>query len=260
MTFDLATYKRHAQRLLTDDIDFEAFRAVPLPEPVLRTVRYAHDVEFHTACYLRNLLNTRAHADPDITAFLVMWSYEEYWHGEALAHVLEAHDEVAGAPRVAAIRRSQRRRNAIAPLAWWAFSAPNPHFVAVLMTFGVINEWSTHAGYARMSALSNHPTFEVLLHRIMRQEGRHVDFYLHQARARLAASRAAQRTTRMIVRTMWSPVGHKLVPEAESRHHVRTLFGDAEGRRAAERIDARIDTLPGLDDMHLVSRAVDRYG
>ena len=148
----------------------------------------------------------------------------------------------------------------MAPLAWWAFSAANPDFVTVLMTFGVINEWSTHAGYSRMAALSNHPTFADLLHRIMRQEGRHVDFYLHQARARLSASRTSQRTTRAIVRRLWSPVGHKLVPEAESRHHVRTLFGDSEGRRAAERIDVRIDTLPGLAGMHLVSRAVDRYG
>lgn len=259
MSFDLATYQRRAGRLCVDDIDFDVFRTSPLREPVLRCVRYAHDVELHTACYLRNLLNTRAHADPDITAFLVLWTFEEYWHGEALASVLEAHGEVAGSERVAALRHGQRRRDAVAPLAWWAFSLPNPHFVTLFMTFGLINEWTTHAGYARMAALSESPMFSELLHRIMRQEGRHVDFYLHESRTRLSASRGAQRTVRALVRSFWSPVGHKLLPKEDSRHHVRTLFGDSEGRRMAERIDRKIDALPGLDGMHLVSRAVDRY-
>ena len=124
MTFDLATYQQRAERLRVDDIDFEDFRRAPLQEPVLRCVRYAHDVEFHTACYLRNLLNTRAHADPDTTAFLVLWSYEEYWHGDALTRVLAAHDEVAGAP-------ASRRYGAVSAVAtrwhrWPGGRSPRP--------------------------------------------------------------------------------------------------------------------------------------
>ena len=55
-----------------------------------------HDIEIHTSCYLRNLLNTKAHHDPDITKFMTMWNFEELWHGEAIAEVLRAHDEPAG--------------------------------------------------------------------------------------------------------------------------------------------------------------------
>lgn len=55
-----------------------------------------HDVEHHTSCYLRNLLNTRAHHDPDVTTFLTLWNFEEHWHGEALGRVLAAHGEAAG--------------------------------------------------------------------------------------------------------------------------------------------------------------------
>ena len=37
-----------------------------------------HDVELYMICYLRDLLVTPAHADPDVTAFLSRWAFEEY--------------------------------------------------------------------------------------------------------------------------------------------------------------------------------------
>ena len=58
---------------------------------VLRCLRYMSDVESHTICYLRDLLVTPSHRTPKITAFLTMWAYEEFWHGEALDKVLRAH-------------------------------------------------------------------------------------------------------------------------------------------------------------------------
>ena len=72
-----------------------------------------HDVEHHTVCYLRDLLLTPAHQDPEITSFLSCWVFEEMWHGEAIGRVLEAHGEEAGAPRIAALRHGRRRRQAI---------------------------------------------------------------------------------------------------------------------------------------------------
>ena len=60
-----------------------------------------HDVEHHTVCYLRDLLVTPAHRDPDLTTFLTIWTFEEFWHGEAIATVLRAHGEPAGAGRIA---------------------------------------------------------------------------------------------------------------------------------------------------------------
>ncbi|MEJ7584467.1 MAG: ferritin-like domain-containing protein [Acidimicrobiales bacterium] len=260
MGFDLDAYQRSVEPVVVDDLDMDLFRTVPLRPEHLRCLCYAHDVEMHTSCYLRNLLNTRAHGDPEITAFLTLWSFEEYWHGEALARVMGAHGEPAGPARVAALRKRQGWRANAAPLGWWAFSAANPHFLAVHMTFGVINEWSTQAGYARLAAQADHPVLGPLLQRIMRQEGRHIDYYLAQARGRLAHSIGAQRTTRAMLRAIWSPVGHKVLPRAESRHQVRTLFGDGEGRSAAARIDRRIDALPGLAGLRLLSQAVDRYG
>ena len=70
MTFDATTFQRLSARLETEDIDFDVFRDRPLPADALRCLRYMHDVESHTVCYLRDVLVTRAHRDPDITAFL----------------------------------------------------------------------------------------------------------------------------------------------------------------------------------------------
>lgn len=192
MSFDLSTYKRTADRLGIEDIDLDAFRARPLAPEHLRCLRYMHDVENHTSCYLRNLLNTRAHHDPE--------------------------------------------------------------------TFGVVNEWTTQAGYVRLAAAARHPVLDELLKRIMRQEGAHIAFYRSHAVERLEASAAAQRTSRRMVRALWSPVGASVMPEAETQHLVRTLFSGPEGVAVAERIDRRVDALPGLAGLDLMAGALARYG
>lgn len=259
-TFDLDRYKELCTRLDHADLDLAgAFRAHPLPPELLRCLRYMHDVEHHTTCYLRDLLNTRAHHDPDVTAFLTLWNFEEHWHGEALAQVLRAHGEPAGTPRVAAMRQRLGARITASPLLWMAFSSVSRHFLAVHMTFGVINEWTTQAGYSRLIALADHDVLSELLRRIMRQEGRHIDYYLTQARRLLERAPAARRATRRMLRTAWSPVGAKVMPAAETGHVIRTLFGDGPGRAIAARIDRRIDALPGLDSLALMDRSLRRY-
>jgi hypothetical protein len=259
MGFDLAAYERIVARVDVDDVDFAAFADEPLRPEHLRCVRYMHDVEHHTSCYLRNLLNTKAHHDPEITTFLTLWNFEEHWHGEALGRVLEAHGEPAGASRVSAMRQRLGWRVTASPLAWMALSAATPDFLAVHMAFGVINEWTTQAGYARLGAEARHPVLSELLRRIMRQEGRHIDFYRHQAVERLSVSRRAQRWTRALIRGLWHPVGAKAMPHAETRHLVRTLFGGAAGADVAARIDRRVDALPGLAGLRLMAGARARY-
>lgn len=259
MALQLDDYKRISGRLDDADIDYEAFRDRPLDPDMLRCLRYMHDIEQHTSCYLRNLLNTRAHQDPEITAFLTMWNFEEYWHGEALAKVLTAHGEPAASARVRPMRERLGWKLSASPMLWMALSAANPSFLAVHMTFGVINEWTTQAGYARLLTLADHPVLTDLLRRIMRQEGTHIDFYLTQARERLDASRTARRTTRLWVKRLWDPVGSKVMPLADTRHLIGTLFGGAGGDPVVARLDRRIDALPGLRGLELMTRARAKY-
>jgi hypothetical protein len=245
-------------RLDLAGIDVGAFTDLPLDPDTLRCLRYMHDVESHTMCYLRDVLVTRAHADPDVTAFLACWSYEEHWHGDAISRVLAAHGEVAGPSRVRAVRQSLPRLDRIRPLVFLAGSALSRHVVAVHMTWGAVNEWTTQAGYGRLAAKANHPVLGELLRRIMKQEGRHIDFYAGQAGRHLAGSRVAQALTRRALERYWRPVGSGLMPGPEVAFLVRYLFGDEEGSRVAARLDRQVDRLPGLAGLGLVTGAVRR--
>ncbi len=261
MRVDLDRYAGTAGRLDVAGVDFGAFRARPLDPASLRCLRYMHDVEHHTICYLRDLLVTPAHRDPRVTTFLTLWSYEEMWHGEALGQVLAAHGEPAGPPRIADMRGALGLRDRLAPTLHALGSAvAGRAFGALHMTWGAVNEWTTQAGYARLIDRAQHPVLTDLLSRIMRQEGRHIAFYASEADRRLDAQRRAQRLVRRALRHLWRPVGAGVMPASEVAFMVRTLFGGEDGAATARRIDGRIDRLPGLDGLELVAGAVRRYG
>lgn len=239
-----------------DDLDIgDAFADAPLDDDTLRCLRYMHDVESHTVCYLRDILVTKAHADPLLTEFLTTWAYEEHWHGEALGRVLEGHSQAAGAQRVANLRASRTRADRLRPLGFVVGSAVLPDITATLVAWGAINEWTTQAGYSRLATKAAHPVLTQLLHRIMRQEGRHIDFYAREARRRLDGSRAAQIVTRLALKRLWSPVGAGVLPAGEVRFVVRHLFDGTAGEALAARIDRRVDQLPGLSGLHLIAHA-----
>jgi hypothetical protein len=261
MDFDIATFKHRTERLRWDDLDLTVFRSNPLDPSVLRCIRYMHDVEYHTICYLRDLLVSPAHSEPDVTAFLSIWAFEEYWHGEALAAVLEAHDELAGTRRVAAMRGRLGWLERLRPLLMLGGSGlVGRAFVATHMTWGAVNEWTTQAGYAQLGRRACHPVLSELVRRITRQEGRHIDFYASEAERRLGASSRARRVTRSALRRFWAPVGSGVMPAPETRHMADFLFGGEEGRTVVSRIDRRIDRLPGLGGLDLMARALDRTG
>src|ERR1700722_9490447 len=146
MRTTIDSYKSRAGRLDLTGIDFDDFKDEPLAPGALRSLRYMHDVEHHTVCYLRDLLLTPAHQDPEITSFLSCWVFEEMWHGEAIGAVLEAHGEAAGAPRIAALRQRHRRREALTTLSTIGSAAfARRGLIPVHKPFGAINEGPTQA-------------------------------------------------------------------------------------------------------------------
>jgi hypothetical protein len=259
MRTTIDSYKARAGRLNLEGINFDDFRDQPLPTGALRSLRYMHDVEHHTVCYLRDLLLTPAHQDPEITSFLSCWVFEEMWHGEAIGQVLAAHGEEAGAPRIAALRERHRRREALTTLSTIGSAAfAGRTFIALHMTWGAINEWTTQAGYGRLSETAGHPTLGELLRRIMKQEGGHIDFYASEAGRRLSESPRAQKMTRFFLKHTWRPVGSGVMPKREVDFLVRYLFDGPDGKSSAARIDRRIDRLPGQGDLHLLETAVSK--
>lgn len=261
MEFDIEDYKTRTDRLRFDDLDIAGFATLRLDPGALRCLRYMHDVEYHTVCYLRDLLVSPAHADAEITSFLSFWVFEEFWHGEALAAVLAAHGEPAGQARVATMRRRLGWAERMRPVTMMLGSAlAGEDFVAVHMTWGAINEWTTQAGYSQLARRAGHPVLSELLRRIMRQEGRHIDFYASQAERRLAASARARRLARFALSRLWSPVGSGVMPKAETAHMAAYLMSGPDGRVATQRIDRRVDRLPGLAGLALLERSTAALG
>ena len=158
------------------------------------------------------------------------------------------------------MRRRLGWKTTASPVVWMAFSAATERFLAVHMTFGAINEWTTQGGYARLASVADHPVLSDLLHRIMRQERRHIDFYRTRAVDHLDATPGAQRTTRWMVKRLWNPVRAGVMPVDETRHLVGTLFADDDGAVIAARIDRRVDALPGLQGLGLMDQAITTYG
>jgi hypothetical protein len=257
MQLTIEKYTQLVAPLDVRDLDLaNAFTTHRLDADVLRCLGYMHDIELHTVCYLRDLLVTSAHRDPEITTFLTFWSFEEYWHGDAIATVLRAHGEPAGAARVRRLRRTRRAAEATKPFVHGLASmVVGSSMTAVHMTWGAVNEWTTQAGYARLAQRCDHPVLAEMLRRIMRQEGRHIDFYAAQATKRLTDNRRAQWLTRRALERYWAPVGSDVMPDAEVRHLISYLFGGDDGKAMAARIDRRIDTLPGLAGLDLIENA-----
>lgn len=259
MAFDTDRYARTATPVRWDDLDLTSFAARPLSPGALRVLRYMCDVESHTVCYLRDLLVTPSHADPEVTTFLTMWNYEEHWHGEALAAVLAAHGIATGGEHVRRIRERQGWRDRVAPIRQSLLAnVIGEDFVATHMTWGAVNEWCTFAGYKRLVQIEAHPVLTELLGRIAAQETRHIAFYATQARERLARRARARRVTRLALRKAWAPVGSGVMPEPEVTHLLAFLLGGPAGREAARRIDRHIDGLPGLEGLRLVETALGR--
>jgi len=258
MRYSVDDHKGRLAAVEVEDLDWEAFRDQPLDPEALRCIAYMHDVEHHTICYLRDVLVTDAHRDHEITSFLTFWAFEEYFHGEALGRVLEAHGEAGSSVRVPAARIRAGVHDRLMPVYTMIANRITPHVPAVHMTWGAINEWTAQAAYGRLAVQAGHPVLSDLLARIKKQEGRHIDFYASQAERRLASSTTAQRMARVGLKRFWTPVGAGLMPAAEVDHMASYLFGNDDGQAAAARIDRCIDRLPGLAGMNLVSQRLAR--
>lgn len=261
MAFELDAYKQEAAAVNVDDIDFDDFRRQPLSPAALRCLHYMADVETHTVCYLRDLLVTPSHQNPRITTFLTMWNYEEFWHGDVIDRILAMHAEEAGLIRHRKVRLKQGIKNVVSPITQCLTAAiVGDDFIATHMSWGAVNEWSAHAAYARLIAVENHPTLTKILRRIQHQETRHLAFYYSEAKERLERSKKAQNITRWALARLWAPVGSTIAPKYETRFMLNHLFNSDGGPKTIFMLDQKVDKLPGLAGLDLVSKALTKYG
>lgn len=261
MAFDIDRYTTTSEKVTWQDLDFESFRDDPLPESTLRSLRYMCDIEYHTVCYLRDLLVTPSHKDVDVTAFMTMWNREEFWHGEALAAVLKVHGIVVDYDELKSTRLKLGWKDRLDPVKQALLgNLIGKDFIAVHMVWGAANEWSAVAAYNRLADLEGHPVLAELLRRIAKQESRHVAFYATQARDRLAKSKKAQVIARFALSKAWGPVGSGVMTDDEVFHVMSHLMGGADGRKEAAKIDAHIAKMPGLAGLTIVQDSLDKRG
>ena len=258
MSIDIDTLVRRSARLEVEDLDLGAFAARPLDPDTLRCLRYMHDVESHTVCYLRDMLVTRAHRDPSVTAFLTCWSYEEHWHGEAIGRVLECPRRGGRSqpPGRDAPPAAQARR----PAARWCSTSPRPS-PAISSPSTWPGGRSTNGPRRRATPAwrprPDNPVLGELLRRIMRQEGRHIDFYASQARSPPGRQpwppRSSPGPPCAACGRPWDPAS---CPRTRSGSSSVISSPTPPGLAAAQRIDRHIDRLPGLEGLHLIENSV----
>ncbi|MGH3142445.1 MAG: hypothetical protein ACRDO9_04860, partial [Gaiellales bacterium] len=270
--FDLDRYLRASKRVDLSGVAWDRVGGHPLSEAEARCLAYMMDIETHTSIYLRDLLATPAADEPDVTAFLSCWVYEELWHGEAFSRFLgEAGWELAPdlervgsdsrypsrAARNLWIRRRLGGRGQLSHVGTMLGSAVMDDFVSLHMTWGAANELSTLTSYHRLIAKTDHPELINLLNAIIKDERRHFAFYRAQARMRLARSVWARRLTRWAMDHLWAIVGTGVRPQSETDFVVVHLFGDEEGESAALDMDRTMAELPGMGGCTIFRRARD---
>ncbi len=271
--FDLDRYLRNSKKVDLSMIEWEDVAAHPLTQGEVEALHFAMDIEIHTVIYLRDLLATRAAHDPQVTAFLACWVYEELWHGEAVSDFLRAYGiEVPAEPRLAdgstpmptrpnRIRRLREGLGAghkLSLLPTMLGSMVARDFVALHMTWGAFNELTTLTAYYQLIRRSEHPVLGDLLQKLIQDERRHFAFYRAQAKARLSDRPSAQRLVRTALKALWTPVGAGVKTQQELDDVMLYTFGDsAEGREAARSIDETISELPGLGGLRLFEQNLD---
>ncbi len=259
MAFDIDNYTATSTTVMWKDLDFGDFETNPLPEATLRALRYMCDIEYHTSCYLRDLLVTRSHRKDEARGFMTTWNREEFWHGEALSAVLARHGIIVDYDELKAKRIKLGWQLALGTAKQaMGSNLVGDDFIAVHMTWGAANELSAVAAYRRLASLLDHPALSPLLERIAKQETRHVAFYTTQAREKLEESERARTLVRWVMTNLWKPVGSGVMDDAEILHVMGHLF-TGQGDEL-DKLDQRVARFPGMEDAPIFRPAFEKLG
>lgn len=254
---EINRYVSLSNKLDISDIDWEAAAKAGLTEREKFIIQYFSDIEKQTVMYMRDLLHTRAIDDPDVLSFLTIWNYEEFYHGHALAKLME----VCGAPinhDIADVRSKITWRERLNDWASGMVSRLFPtSFFPLYLAWGSTQEATTYNGYVCLSKNTQNPVLKTICQRIMKQEQVHFAWYYNNAKRHLAGSKRARRFTRFMLKHFWTPVGAGTKPDEDVVRMFYYLFPGDQTKTLIEFVDSRINDLPGLEDINLMQHFID---
>ncbi|MFZ0802523.1 MAG: acyl-ACP desaturase [Terriglobales bacterium] len=252
LQFDVEKYIRNSKKVDISDLDLSEAARYPVTDEEIRALTYMCDIESHTIVYLRAILNTCAVEDSQTTSFLSCWAYEEFFHGHTLRKFLDAVGAPVSPTRTLEVQQATAFKEWLKELGSSIVCRFSPHFHGAYLTYGAISELSTLEGYGVLARRTENPVLAEVVKRLAKDERRHFSFYYNKARLQLQA-RNAQRLTSFIIRHFWLPVGGGVKPDSEVSWILSFILGDPQGAEIAQRIDATIGRLPGLQWFHRLS-------
>ncbi len=239
-----------------------------MAEDAIATLEYMNLIEGHVcAGYLHLALASPAvRATTSSTDFAAGWGVQENWHGIALNRFLDSYRgiEVSTRAEQQDARRAQisfgdRHAHLFAGAA--ASIAPEL-YPAVYACVGYRNEVMTLKGYgsllSKVNAAETHPVLDPLLRSLMTEEGHHARFYRRIAQGYLESNPRARRAARFAMKRWWGIVGENFAGSNGADRVILYLFRDSRGVDLADKIDAAVASLPGLEGVRPMRRRLEQ--
>lgn len=252
-SFDLQQYLSRSRQLDLSGVEWDSASHYPVSTGEVRCLQYMMDIEAHTLCYLRDVLNAKAGADPEIADFVACWLYEESYHGRAIERFLKTAG-IDRAPTVCGQHRLSIAEHVENVGTWIVSRLFSKQFVTTYMAWAAIQEHTTLNGYTNMARKTANPVLADVLTRIARQESRHFGFYYYKAAQGLKDSSFTQKMVSLLLRLFWTPVGEGVKPAKDADFLLLHIFDDAEGQESLRRVDRTMTRLPGLEWFDLMGR------
>lgn len=240
----------------------------PLSDDAIATIEYMDLIEGHVcAGYLHlALASPTVRATTESTDFAAGWGIQENWHGIALHRFLDEYRGIKVSTRAPV--QDQRR-------AQISFTARHAHLVAgaaasiapelypaVYACIGYRNEVMTLKGYgsllSKVSVPDPHPVLDPLLRGLMAEEGHHAKFYRRIAERYLDSNPRVRRAARLAMTRWWGIVGENFAGSEGADRVILYLFQDQRGRDLADKIDAAVASLPGLEGVRPMRRRLEQ--
>ena len=257
MSFSIDRFVNLSKAVETSDLDWDYVARVGISDDEARVLRYMADTESHTIIYLRDLLAGHTARDPEISAFMSCWVYEEFNHGRAIDRFLAACGRPPSDGQYTRVTESASWTESLE--AFFTLSLPllTPHFAAAHMAWGAIDEMMAAMAYMQLAQYTRNKELAKLLLRMAKDERRHQAFYYHQAERRMQHP-LGQMLARLGLDNLWSPVGIGVGGDEDDLAFIAWMLLDSQrGRDELRHNDRMMGRLPGMSGCSLTFRRVD---